>query len=272
VSQAVVDYANCTNCGAALHGGYCGDCGQKATPLNPTIGHFLHDLLHEILHVDGKIFRSFRLLLTKPGFLTLELFHGRRAAYVAPIRLYLVFSVAAFAVLAMMPREQEIVTAEDVREIRENGLSISSDGPNFSIENLTAEERRKLGDEIVHMIPRVMFVLVPVCALLIMLRARQSGRNYPQHLYFALHVHAAYFALLALMTPLELVHDAFDGLGPLIRVVYILIYSSIAFRRVYGYSRFRSAVRVLTVFVAYMTIVGMAFIGVVIAAYYITRT
>jgi hypothetical protein len=272
VSQAVVDYANCPNCGAPLHGGYCGDCGQKAQPLNPTIGHFLHDLLHELLHVDGKIFRSFQLLLTRPGFLTLELFHGRRAAYVAPIRLYLVLSVAAFAVLAIVPRQKEIVTQKDVEEIRENGLSIGSNGPNFTIENLTAEQQRKLGDEIVHMVPRVMFALVPVCAFLIMLLTRKSGRNYPQHLYFALHVHAAYFALVAVTTPLELLHQKFDDLGPLIRVVYILVYSSIAFRRVYDYSRFRSVVRVMTAFVAYMTIVGIAFIGVAIAAYYITRT
>ena len=36
-----------------------------------------------------------------------------------------------------------------------------------------------------------MFVLVPLFAALVMLRRRSSGHTYPQHLYFALHVHAA---------------------------------------------------------------------------------
>ena len=41
--------------------------------------------------------------------------------------------------------------------------------------------------------PRAMFLLVPVFAGLVALAARRARRNYPQHLYFALHVHAAWF-------------------------------------------------------------------------------
>ena len=77
---------DCPNCRATVTAAFCGACGQpRVASLNPTLGEFLHDLVHEILHVDGKIFRSLKLLLTRPGFLTREHFFGRRAAYVADI-------------------------------------------------------------------------------------------------------------------------------------------------------------------------------------------
>ncbi len=89
--------AACPNCGNRRVGRYCSICGQKASPLAPTLGYFMHELTHEVLHVDGKIFRSLRLLLTRPGFLTREIFAGRRASYISPIRLYLTPSILAYA-------------------------------------------------------------------------------------------------------------------------------------------------------------------------------
>jgi eukaryotic-like serine/threonine-protein kinase len=63
-----------------------------------------HDVTHEFLHVDSKIFRTVKLLLLKPGFLTREYFEGRRVRYVSPIRLYLVFSVLYFAASTLIDR------------------------------------------------------------------------------------------------------------------------------------------------------------------------
>ena len=100
MSQVVEETTVCRNCGAALLGAYCAECGQKAEPPNPSFHHLWHDLSHELLHVDGKIVESVRLLLLKPGFLTREHSDGRRARYVTPLRLYLIFSVIYFGVLA----------------------------------------------------------------------------------------------------------------------------------------------------------------------------
>jgi hypothetical protein len=45
-----------------------------------------------------------------------------------------------------------------------------------------------------------MFVLMPVFGALVMLVCRRSGRTYPQHLYFAMHVHSiAFFAATILV-------------------------------------------------------------------------
>jgi hypothetical protein len=287
MSHVAVDFTERTNCGAPLHGVYCADCGQKATPIDPTVGHFMHDFSHEVLHFDGKIIRSCWLLLARPGFLTLELLRGRRAGYVSAIRLYLVFSVAAFAVIAMMPRQTIEVTPEDIKQAQEDaqqrqaerearggsdtryGWSVNGAGPNFTIAGMSPEERRAFGEEIMHLLPRVMFVLVPVFALLVAVMARKARRHYPTHLYFALHAHAAYFAMLALTTPLELLGKVPDLIGTLGRPVYALVYLAIAFRRVYAYPRLGATLRAVAIFVAYVFTVVIAFIFTAIAAYYL---
>ena len=90
----------CHNCGIRLVGRFCAACGQKALPLSVTLHDFIHELTHEILHVDGRIVQSIRRLLS-PGFLTREYIQGRRARWISPIRLYLIFSVAFFGLSAL---------------------------------------------------------------------------------------------------------------------------------------------------------------------------
>jgi hypothetical protein len=284
----VLDVQGCANCSAPLHGAYCAHCGQKVAAIDPTVRRVVGELWDEVVPVDGKIIRSLRLLLTQFGFLTRELLRGRRASYVAPFRLYLVFSVAAFAVIALMPRREPELTPQDVKEMQEDaqqrqaerearrepalrrGWSVNASGPNFRLDGMSLEGRRALGAEIMRLLPRAMFMMVPVFALMVGGVARKAGRNYPTHLYFALHVHAAYFALLALTTPLELLTRWAGVIGSLGRPLYALIYLAIAFRRVYEYGRISSAIRAAVVFFTYLFLVVIAFLFTAVVAAYLS--
>jgi hypothetical protein len=115
--------------------------------------------------------------------------------------------------------------------------------------------------------PRAMFVLVPVCALLVGIVTRRTRRNYPQHLYFSLHIHSAYFATLSLALLLGLVGaQTLSAIVSSLTTVLILGYSLIAFRTAYG-GRWRLAAgRLAFVFVAYMIAVGFALVAVAVAA------
>ena len=73
----------CLNCGAELAGRWCSKCGQKEVDPRPTVHELAHEALHEIAHVDGKLVRTIRLLLTKPGKLTREFLEGKRARSVS---------------------------------------------------------------------------------------------------------------------------------------------------------------------------------------------
>ena len=86
----------CANCGATLQGGYCQQCGQKHWgDRGWSLGHFIHELLHEFTHVDSSILGTFRTLL-RPGELTVQYLAGRRIAFVNPIRLYLLTTAVFF--------------------------------------------------------------------------------------------------------------------------------------------------------------------------------
>lgn len=87
----------CLNCGAPLIGSHCHLCGQAAH-VHRTLGAFFHDLLHGVFHFEGKIWRTFPLLVWRPGKLTREYIDGRRASYVSPIALFLFVVFLSFAV------------------------------------------------------------------------------------------------------------------------------------------------------------------------------
>jgi len=225
-------------------GPYCAACGQKAAALNPTIADFLHDLAHELLHVDGKIFRSVQLLLTRPGFLTLEQFAGRRAHYVSPIRLYLTFSIVFFAVLQFVPNDLHVeITSRD------------------AVDPLLLQQRTQEAivavNEVTHVwAPRVMFLLVPVLGAFVMLSRRRSGYNYPQHLYFALHVHSAWFFAFTVGSLARLVQAPYarNTIGALM-VLYAGVYLWFAFRRAYAVTLLGALWRTEVIGVAYWLVV-----------------
>lgn len=93
----------CLNCGARLAGPYCSDCGQKDDPHRPTFGHFVAETFESLTHADSRLWRTLWTLLLRPGLLTAEYFAGRRERYLPPVRLYIVFSVTYFLLLALFP-------------------------------------------------------------------------------------------------------------------------------------------------------------------------
>ncbi|WP_129793441.1 DUF3667 domain-containing protein [Sphingosinicella sp. CPCC 101087] len=92
---------NCLNCGAALNGAYCSRCGQSAH-VHRTIGAFWHDLLHSVLHFEGKIWRTLPLLAWRPGELTRRYIAGERARFVSPVALFLFSVFMMFAVFSLV--------------------------------------------------------------------------------------------------------------------------------------------------------------------------
>lgn len=91
-----VQSITCLNCGAAVFGQHCHLCGQKAE-VHRTLSAFGHDILHSVLHFDGKIWRTLPLLFWNPGKLTRRYVHGERAKFVSPLALFLFTVFLTFA-------------------------------------------------------------------------------------------------------------------------------------------------------------------------------
>lgn len=87
----------CLNCGTALTGSYCHACGQHAH-VHRTLAAFGHDLLHGVLHFEGKIWLTLPMLVWRPGRLTRRYVAGERARFVSPLALFLFALFLTFAV------------------------------------------------------------------------------------------------------------------------------------------------------------------------------
>lgn len=87
----------CLNCGTALQGPHCHQCGQAAH-LHRTMGAFLHDLLHGALHFEGRTWKTLPKLAFKPGELTRRYIEGERTRFVSPMALFLFCVFLMFAV------------------------------------------------------------------------------------------------------------------------------------------------------------------------------
>ena len=91
----------CLNCGTSLQGEFCHACGQKAH-VHRTLAAFWHDLLHSVMHFDGKLWRTLPLLAWHPGELTRRYIHGERARFVSPMALFLFTVFLMFAVFSIV--------------------------------------------------------------------------------------------------------------------------------------------------------------------------
>ena len=89
----------CLNCGTALTGPFCYQCGQHAH-VHRTLGAFFHDFAHGVLHFEGKIWRTIPMLAWRPGELTRRYIEGQRARFVSPIALFLFCVFLMFGVLS----------------------------------------------------------------------------------------------------------------------------------------------------------------------------
>jgi hypothetical protein len=89
--------APCANCGATVTGHYCGHCGQKAH-VHRSLAAIGHDIMHGVLHLDGKLWNTLPLLAFRPGELTRRFIAGERAKFVSPMAMFLFSVFAMFAV------------------------------------------------------------------------------------------------------------------------------------------------------------------------------
>lgn len=89
---------DCLNCGTIVQGKYCHNCGQENIVPKETFWHMVTHFFYDITHFDSNFFKTIRLLVLKPGFLSVEYMAGRRAQYLHPIKMY-VFTSAIFFLL-----------------------------------------------------------------------------------------------------------------------------------------------------------------------------
>jgi hypothetical protein len=226
----------CRNCQSSLDGEYCPRCGQRNLDLEQPIWSLVGAVVRETFEVDGRAASTVKTLFRHPGMLTAEFLAGRRVAYSPPLRLYLVFSIVFFLLIAWFASSGIL---------REPGAD-----PGFD----AAVQARFLSDDL----PTLMILLLPVFALL--LKIVYSKRLYFDHLIFSLHLHCVAYVALAIMLPLEVVATRHIILLLVQFVVFasFLTYFIVAVHHVYRSRWLAVILRSAVVLAMYVIIVSVA--------------
>ncbi len=99
-----------------MQGPYCQHCGQENIVPKESFWGLLTHFVYDITHFDGKFFATIKLLLGRPGFLSLEYLKGRRMSYLHPIRMYVFTSALFFVVFFMLYNAKNMLRSERVRQ------------------------------------------------------------------------------------------------------------------------------------------------------------
>ncbi len=270
----------CGNCGATLMGPYCFTCGQHAHESARSVSVLFHDAWHVATHIDGRFWQTLYILLLKPGKLTKEYFADRRARYIPPVRLYLVLSVLFFAFGLATPHGKSaapVVAApgaatHDAAPAKKKSWSVFGNGDCNDVKSSVGwlentlrqsclRNQKDGGASVQHAfianIPKMIFLLVPVMALVMLLLYWWPRRYYVEHLVFFLHNHAAIFLLLLIQALLAwvaawLAWSTFGGWVIAIISLYSVWYVYRAMRVFYGQGRLLTLAKLLVIGFIYL--------------------
>jgi hypothetical protein len=270
----------CLNCGHPDVGKFCPDCGQRSHRPVHSIGHFVGEAFEALTHVDSRLWRTLWSLVACPGHLTWEYINGRRIRYLPPVQLYLVLSVLFFVLARTLGTQGPLVL--EVRAVDTPQLGgperaeaycsqLEYDGP-FAEQirprliagcrGTALDGGKALLDAFLTNVPRALFLLLPVIALVMKLMYWRPPHFYVEHLLLLIHNHSAAFVLLGLI----MVVGAIEGIGVLLSIilavtaVYLPWYLYKSLRRVYGQSRRWTLAKFATLSLAYV-VLALAVVG-----------
>ncbi|MEW6762288.1 MAG: DUF3667 domain-containing protein [Pseudomonadota bacterium] len=260
--------ATCKNCDATTNGNFCHQCGQATHLHVPSAREFLHEFMAHYVAIEGKLWRSLKLLLFKPGLLSREYIEGRRVRYVEPLRLYLSFSIIFFAMMKLSgveivsnigtrtdapaaisaPASPQALQTEDPTEfmkIKEEFIAwlggrnaLLAKRAERLLDQPEAQVKETFKRVFYSYAPYAIFLMMPVFAFYLKLLYLGKGRRYGEHFLFALHSNAFAFLMLSLF----IVADGWNFVR-FVLLAWLVFYLPTAMRRVYGGGRTVTALR-----------------------------
>lgn len=294
----------CQNCERFVHQNFCSHCGQENTEVRHSFIYLVKHFISDLLHYDSSIWSTTKLLLFSPATLSKEYIGGKRKKYVDPIKLYIFISFIAFFIPGILPEEAHgekdskinIMQVDNVNfpveSIDKITGQITTDTINSyaeldslaNIKNVTskeyyltrfllkarenskADQQEKIREFILHNLPKVLFLYMPLFAFWLWLFHNKKKFWYFDSAIFTLH----YFSFLLLsITILILLNTVFKWMGvddtiesivQFILFLYAIFYFFRANRLFYGEKRWISNTKASVIFVIDTLLIFVIFI------------
>lgn len=252
---------SCPNCGAELVGAYCHSCGQRQHR-HYKLGTFIKESVHEYLGFDGKLYRTVKTILLKPGQLTRDHYDGIRGRYIKPFQLFLVsYVIFWFAAVSQgiydftlyeyfnwSPPSTELVESLVRGTVAERQMDIKVYEREF---NTNSDTMRK----------GLIIFLVPILALVSWLINFKQQKYYIQHLILAIHFFTFYWFYVAFFNyPIVILVETFglwaDDVLAYVNSIVIGSYLFFSFRRIEKTSLLQIIIKtiLLTIAIRYLLI------------------
>lgn len=229
----------CQNCGQEVPQRFCTVCGQENTETRRSFSYLFRHFIEDFTHYEGNFWKTIKYLLFHPAYLTLSYLEGKRARYVAPVKLYIFVSFISFFTIHIFPDfntydpdEQKEKTLQGSRANQEvideetayksslryyDSLQLSlpkakRDGPILQkIQRKLIEEREmdsdemgeKLAEQMEKMLPKALFFFLPLFAFILWLFHDKKKYLYFDHGIFTLH----YFSFILIILTANYIID-----------------------------------------------------------------
>jgi hypothetical protein len=271
----------CPTCQAAVTTPYCPRCGER--PLREqelTLRALVSQLFQAFTSLDGRLIRSIRYLISRPGFLTVAYLQGQRKPYVGPLALFLIANALFFATESITGGK--IFTTPIEAHLRTQPWSGAAEAlvsRRLEATHATLDVYAPVFDRAVARNARSL-VIVMTLSFVIPLSLAFYRRKTPlgAHAVFSFHVYAFLLLLFCVATAIPPIDARFggagfanEGLDHVLSIALLLVcgtYLFVATGRVYGAGGARRVLQAAALTVAVAAIVlGYRFVLLLITLY-----
>lgn len=234
----------CVSCGHTVDNKFCGSCGEKQVDSHDfAMSHFIEESIEGFTHFDNKFFKSAKLLITRPGLLSLYFSAGKRVAFLKPFQLFLICNLLFFLLAGKLNIfSQPLFSFFNYEPYTWFGtktavLSRVSNDAQFN--TLATAFNEKVGTESKLYIA----LFIPALALFFSLIFINAQKYFTEHLVFATHyfsfvlVYFTLFTLLIVKPFYRLTHlnfsSTFDVSTSVVNLLLLAVYFALAAKRFY---------------------------------------
>lgn len=271
----------CPSCSKVTRTQFCPACGEEAPrPRDLTLRMLMVQMVETMTSIDGRLLRSFRYLLARPGALTNAFLKGHRRPYLGPVALFLICNALFFAT-EVLTGGHVFTTPLDVHFTRQpwNGLAQELVAHRLESTNTDLDSYARVFDQAVALKARSLIILMALvfslAPALIFVRKR-----FPlvAHVVFSLHQYA--FLLLVLSVALVIQSlsewlggpgkesDVFDLVATISWLIASAAYLYFATGTVYGERGIRRVLKTIVLtFVVGNVVLGYRFVLFLVTLY-----
>src|SRR6185503_6478452 len=197
----------CVTCGAALCTPFCPECGEKrAADRSYSIFHFTKEnVIDAIGSLDGRTFRTLKLLLLRPGELTAQFMRGARLPYLSPSQLFLALNLLFF----VWSSAERFSILDTPLSVHTTSMPWSQSARAMAHDRMVATKRDSVAFQAAYdatsheQAKSLVILMVPFFAICVAVMAAGRRQSLVKDIVFSMHFYS--FVFIAIPVTLELI-------------------------------------------------------------------